>query len=256
MRYMHIALTLLLAVAVSACGPAATGNGQVRPTQTSNDVAVANLRLGIAYMERGEYEKSLSKLDKALQADPNYFATFNVLGVLHQRMGEFQLAENYFNKSLRSSPSNPSTLNNYGQFLCSQGRLEEADEAFNKAANNPLYESPEIANANAGTCAMKNQRYDQAETYLRLALKQNPRIPAALLQMAELNVMQQNFLSARAYIERYTEVAKHSPKSLWLGIQTERELGDSDALSSYALLLKNNFPDSEEAKKLIESGIL
>jgi Tfp pilus assembly protein PilF len=32
-------------------------------------------------------------------------------------------------------------------------------------------------------------------------------------------------------------------------------LGNQDALSSYSLLLKNNFPDSEEAKLLKQSGL-
>ena len=258
MRYRSLIPVCLLTIVLSACGPAGTGasNSTVKTTPTSNDVAVANVRLGIAYMERGQYEKSLGKLNKALEADPDYFATLSVLGVLHQRMGEFSLAEDYFKRSLRSSPNEPSTLNNYGQFLCSQGRLEEADATFTKAASNPLYESPEIANANAGTCAMKNQRYEAAEEYFRLALKQNPMIPTALLQMAELNLIQENYLSSRAYLQRYSQVAKHTPKSLWIGIQTERQLGDQDAVSSYALLLKNNFPDSEEAEQLIESGLL
>lgn len=247
---------VLLCSLLLGCTPATNDNSTVRPEQTSNQLAVTNLRLGAAYLENGDFEKSLEKLNKALEADPNYFATLNVLGVLHQRMGENELAENYFLKSLSKSPSEPTTLNNYGQFLCATGRPEQADEAFNKAANNPLYESPEIANANAGTCAMRNQQYEKAEEYFRKALSQNPYVPSALIQMAELNVMQQNFMSARAYIQRYSEISKHNAKSLWLGIQTEKVLGDNDALSSYALLLKNNFPDSEETKLLLESGIL
>lgn len=250
-RFTLIAICMCLV----ACNQVAN-NGNVRTSPTSNEVAVANLRLGAAYLQNGEYEKSLRKLNKALDADPNYYATLNVLGVLHQRMGQFTQAENFFKRSLSSSSNEPTTLNNYGQFLCAQDRPEEADKVFQQAANNPLYSSPEIANANAGTCAMRNQRYQAAEEYFRLALKQNPYVSSALIQMTELNVMQENFLSARAYLQRYTQVAKHTAKSLWLGIQTENQLGDQDTLSSYALLLKNNFPDSKEAKQLLDSGIL
>ncbi len=248
---------LLISFVLTACAPAAPNSSNVKPTQTSNsEIAIANLRLGTAYMEKGEYEKSLQKLNKALKADPDYHATLNVLGVLHQRMGEKDLAEQYFKKSLNKSPSQPSTLNNYGQFLCSIARYEEAEQSFLKAANNPLYPSPEIANTNAGTCAMRNKLYDKAEGFFRQALEQNPRVPAALIQMAEINVIQENYLSARAYIQRYSQVARHNAKSLWLGVQTESKLGDSDAMSSYALLLKNSFPDSEETKLLLQSGLL
>ena len=51
-------------------------------------------------------------------------------------------------------------------------------------------------------------------------------------------------------LQRYLAVARHSAGSLWLGIRIEQQLGDNDALSSYMLSLKNNFPDSKEAAEL------
>ena len=71
--------------------------------------------------------------------------------------------------------------------------------------------------------------------------------------MSQLSFDNTNFLSARAYLQRYLVISRHSPASLWLGIKVERKLGDEDALSSYELSLKNNFPDSIEAGLLLES---
>ena len=250
-KYLVSAFTIIL---LSACDPATSPN--TRPETTSdNSIALANLRLGTAYLEQGEYEKSLSKLEKARAADPGYHATYTVLGLLHQRMGENDKAEEYFEKSLKLAPDNPSTLTNYGQFLCSTERYEEADSAFNSAANHPLYSTPEIANTNAGICAYKNQQPVQAEEYFRTALNQNPRVPAALLHMSQINLEQQNYLSARAYMQRFLEVARPTAKSLWINIQVEKALGDTDSVSSDVLLLKNNYPDSEETRMLRESGI-
>jgi type IV pilus assembly protein PilF len=48
-------------------------------------------------------------------------------------------------------------------------------------------------------------------------------------------------------------VAPHTPHSLWLGIQIERVLGDRNALSSYGMLLRNNFPAAEETKLYLKS---
>ena len=57
-------------------------------------------------------------------------------------------------------------------------------------------------------------------------------------------------LSARAYLQRFLEVSKHTAASLWMGIRIERQLGDKDAIASYKLALRNNFPDSNEATLL------
>ena len=63
----------------------------------------------------------------------------------------------------------------------------------------------------------------------------------------------ERYLPSRGYLQRYLEIAKHTPKSLWLGIRIERELGDRDALASYALQLENGYPDSQETRLLLES---
>ena len=68
--------------------------------------------------------------------------------------------------------------------------------------------------------------------------------------MIDVSVKQENYWSARAYLQRYLEVAQHDAKTLWWGIKTERVLGDRDKLASYELLLRSKFPDSEEAYML------
>jgi type IV pilus assembly protein PilF len=226
----------------------------VSPSTGSNAVAEANLNLGIEYMKRGNYDKALQKLKKAEAADPGYAPVQNALGLLYQRLGELEQAEQYFKHALSLSPNDSSTLNNYGLFLCQNNRYEEAQETLLKAANNPLYETPEVALTNAGTCALTAGRTDIAEGYFRDALKRNPRIPTALVQMAEISYKQGKHLQTRGYLQRYLAVAKHTPKTLWMGINIEQILGDKNALSSYKLLLRNKFPNSKEARMLQDSG--
>ena len=255
---MKIFLLIILGLLITGLNSCAQTNGPGGPldsSERSNEVAEANLNLGIAYLQRGEYEKSLEKLNKALAADQGYTPTLNALGILYQRLGKPVEAEDYFKRALSRTPNDPSTLNNYGQFLCTNDRYDEAQATFLKAASNPLYETPEISITNAGTCALNNGHPDVAEQYFRDALDKNPRVPIALIQMCQLSYDQGNYLSARGYLQRYLEVAKHNASSLWLGIQIEQELGDKNTLSSYALSLKNNYPDSSEAKLLQESGI-
>ena len=178
---------------------------EIRESQTTNEIALTNLNLGIAYLKEGDYNKALEKLKKSLSADSDYAPTYNVFGLLYQLLGDNNKAEENFKQALAINNVDSSTLNNYGNFLCQQGRLEEAERSFLRAAENPLYEAPEVAMTNAGQCLYANNQIENSKKYFRQALQLNPRIPQALLKMSEMNFGEKNYLSARAYLQRYQE---------------------------------------------------
>ena len=248
-------LLVLSACMLAACNTTTGGGGDnIRPSTTSNEAATTNLRLAVEYMQRHEYEHALEKLDRARKLDPGYALTYNTYGVLYQTLGDNARAEQNFKRALQLGGDDSATMNNYGRFLCQQNRLEEADAVFRKAASNPLYETREIPLANAGICMLGAKRIPEAEKYFRSALELNPRMSTALVQMARLSQEQGDALRARGYLQRYLEVSKPTAESLWLGIQIEEELGDRDAVASYSMMLRNNFPDSEQAQKLRPAG--
>lgn len=233
--------------------PAIDGNrNTVRDTDR---IAVVNVNLSIEYMRQGDYKRALDKLNYCKEVKPDYAPTYNVLGLLHQHLGEFTQAEINFRKSIELDNGNPDFINNYGQFLCNQGREVEAIEYFLEAAKNPLYDTPEIPYSNAGTCAYKYSQIDKAVSYFEKALSFNPYIPTTLIQMSEIRYSKGEHLPAREYLDRYIDLSSHTAKSLWLGIRIESELGDKNAVSSYALLLRNNFPGEKETELLINSGV-
>ena len=250
----RLIIPIVLSLIISGCGNSGVRNQTLKPATKPNKIAEANLNLGIAYLQRGDYEVALRKLEKARKADPKYAPIFNTLGVLYQKLGDNKTAERHYRKALKIDPVNSPTLNNYGQFLCQTERYEKAEEAFLKATENPLYETPENPLNNAGNCAMQQGLNSLAEKYFRQALAINPEIPSALIQMAYISYNGRRYLSARGYFQRYIEIKPHTAESLWLGIRIERELGDKNAVSSYSLLLKNQFPDSEETKELMETN--
>lgn len=256
-KNIHYILLLLTCLFITACnsaiGPSSDRN--IRPTRGTNEVASANLNLGIAYLKQGKFESALEKLEKARDADPGYSATYNVIGLLYQQINQPENAEENFKKALRLNENDSSTLNNFGSFLCQQKRVEEAEETFLRASENPLYQTPEIAITNAGLCLYSNNQKAKSKEYFQQALQLNPRVPQALIKMCQFALDDFNYLQARAYLQRYEAVARHTARSLWLGIQIERELGDKDAVSSYALLLRNSFPDSNEAAILQKSKV-
>ena len=222
--------------------------------QQTQEVAQANLNLGIEYMRQGDYEKALVKLERALQARPDFAQAYNVLGLLYQRLGDYQAAEANYKKAIKLEPEESAHLNNYGQFLCSQGRKREARDVFAEAAANPFYASPEIPLSNAGVCSLEEDK-QLAQDFFKRALEKNPYFAPALLEMAELSYQNQQFQRAHEYFLRFREVSAQSPRSLWLGIRICHELGYEDDLASYALLLRNQYPDTNEAQLLRQSSL-
>ncbi len=208
------------------------------------------VKLAVAYMRAGKLDVALQQAKKALTVDPGNGDGLNVMALIYDRLGETKLAEHYFKRGVAAEPNNSFIHNAYGAFLCRQERNQEAMREFDKALKNPLYPTPEVALANAGICSGNMGDKSQTETYLRAALRKNPRFSPALLEMTKVSLNKADYLSARAYLQRYAAVARHTAESLWLGVQMESRLGDKDAVASYALKLRSNFPESPEAQLL------
>lgn len=246
MRHYWIFGIAMLALLLGACSST--------PTYTSDPkrAAQANLELGVAYYREGRLQLAMENLRRAVELDPDLFEAHGAIAILYERLGENESAERHYRRALALAPSDSRTNNNYGQFLCHQKSLQDADRHFRQAVADPLYDTPEVAYTNAGICARRIPDVRKAEEYFRLALERNPFYPQALLQMLSLNHEQGEYLRARAYLQRYQQVSRHGPESLWLGIQVEHALGDKNAVASYGLALRNHFPDAPQTRAYLE----
>lgn len=211
------------------------------------------LRLAIAYMQQGQLGDALKNSKRSIELDPYSGESHNVLAIIYSRLNENKLAEKHFRRAISLQPKNSYTLNAFGSFLCGQKKYKEADIQFKAALKNPLYKTPEVALTNAGICARQHRDLDLAEAYLRRALQHNKRFSTALLQMAKVSYETGDAQAARDFLNRYHRVAKHTSESLWLGVQIEQKLGDQNAVASYSMQLKGQFPDSNEVRLLKDS---
>lgn len=246
--------TLLLALlALTACSTI----GGSRPEYVAPDPKAAeiNMRLGLNYMQRGDYAIALDKLKKALKQNPNLPSAHNTIALLYQRLGENDKAESHFLEAVERAPEYSEAQNNFGVFLCQQGRYQDAEQRFLKAVDNPLYNSKAMALENAGLCVNRIPEPEKAESYFRNALQIQPTLSKSLLQMATISYEQQNYLQARAYIQRYQQASSWTPQSLLLAIKTENQLNDQNAVSSYSLILRSRFPDSDEMQ-MVNQGLI
>ena len=226
----------------------------MQPGVDRTQAARANADLGLRYMLQGEVEVAMEKLQRALEFEPRHVDANHYIAELYRRLGRMEDADRHYAVAIRHSSGENSTLhNNYGVFLCSQGQYDKGEMQFLRVLDNPVYPHPDQVYENLGLCMESKGDYAKAEQYLRQALARNSQAPEALLGMARLTFEQQNYLSTRAYLQRYREVARHTPETLWLGIRAERILGDRNAVASYALLLQRNFPDAEETRLYLDS---
>ena len=241
----NIFTLLALAGLLQACVAA-----NPQPSQEEKASAV-NVQLGLGYLQQNNLELANDKLAKALRQDPNSADAHNAYAILQERLLQPDKAEFHYSEAVRLDPQNSQAANNYGAYLCRNGREVESEKYFMMALENPLYKTPEYAYTNAAICLLKVDRQDDAREYLRKALAARSNFGAALLAMGELSFDQSDFANGRIYLQRYHQVAQASPKSLWLAIRTELELGGagSGTIERLGKELEDRFADSEEYRE-------
>jgi type IV pilus assembly protein PilF len=108
---------------------------------------------------------------------------------------------------------------------------------------------------NAGVCMASKPDYVLAEQYFRDALTFRSSYGEALLQLAALKFRTEDYLRARAFLQRYMSTHPDSPPVLYLAVQIEQAQGDDRAATDFMNKLLRDFPQSAEAKYLVETGL-
>jgi len=212
-----------------------------------------NLEIGIDYFRKGNLQGAKDKIDRAVEQNPRNAKAHAAAGLLYDRLNDPRKSEGHFEKAVSLEPDNPEILNNYAVILCKRDKQAKGEKIFVQAASNPLYKTPEVAYLNAGNCARSAGNLEHAEANFRKALSIRPRFAEALYQMADLEFQQNNYMSARGFIERYMDGGKPNPAILWLAYRIEKGLTNATAASNYAQRLKIEYPNAAETRQLLES---
>jgi type IV pilus assembly protein PilF len=212
-----------------------------------------NLELGIDYLRKGNLSQAKEKIDRALEQNPHNAKAQAAAGVLYDRLGQTDKADAHFSRAVSLDDQDPDIRNNYAVFLCQKNRFDKGEKMALGAAQNPLYKTPEIAWVNAANCSRSSGDMQNAEKYLRAAVAARPKFAPALVQLAEVEFELKQYVPARAFLERYQEIGRATPSTLWLGVRIERNLGNDAGAKNYAQRLKSEFPNAAETKELLES---
>jgi type IV pilus assembly protein PilF len=247
-------LKLLLTMLATVLFSASCVNQQQQEKENENlkSRARAHTDLGAVYYQQKQLEIALEEFNNAVKIDPSFASAYNGLGLVNAELGKDDIADASFRKSIQLEPSNSEAHNNYGSFLCGRNRIDESIVEFLAAVKNPLYATPAMAYTNAAICSMRKKNMAGAEQYLQQALQIDPLSQAAAYQLASLQFKRNDAVAAKKTLQNVM-LSRPGPEVLWLGIQIERVVGGKDAEASYALQLRRQYPDSEQAK-LLQSG--
>ena len=239
----------LISIMLVACASQQQQEADIKNTKSR---ARSHSDLGAVYLQERQYEIALEEFTLATKIDPNFAIAYNGLGLVHSALGQDAMAERNFKQSIQLEPNNSESHNNYGNFLCARNRIDESIKEFLAAVKNPLYATPEIAYTNAGICALRKQDSANAEVYLQKALQIDPLISVAAYQLAQIQFKRNEPSLAKRTIQNAV-ISQPTPENLWLSVQIARKLGQRDDEASFALQLRRQYPDSEQAK-LLASG--
>ncbi|MBD8483387.1 type IV pilus biogenesis/stability protein PilW [Pseudomonas coleopterorum] len=227
--------------------------GKVNPMDTSkgrDEARQAYVQLGLGYLQEGSTERAKIPLKKALELNGSDADANAALALVFQAEMEPELAEQHFRKALNAR-SDARILNNYGSFLYEQKRYKEAYELFEKAAADTLYPERSRVFENLGMTAAALGQREVARQNLEKALRLNRQQPRALLEMAEMSYQDMQYVPAREYYDRFTQLSEQTARSLLLGTRLAKVYEDKNKAASYGLQLKRLYPGTPEYQQYL-----
>ena len=138
-----------------------------------------------AYLENGDYDTAIGKLQESLRLDPNQAPAWVNLGVAVRQQGRSDnLAREHFERALQLDENNLMALNNLASLHVGSKNFGEATACLERAIGiNPRYAK---AHQNLGVVYAKQQRWDEAIVSLKRAIDLSPEETAARLELARL----------------------------------------------------------------------
>lgn len=246
------AVVLLCGILLSACVSTTTGTPSPEPDQA--DASELNYQLGARYYQNGKYELARDRLLLAIELDPKMEVAYTTLAMSYEALGNHRLATEAYENAVRIAPRNFDVHNAYAVFLCKQRDFEGSSRYFLKAANHTENDNAERTLTNAGLCMMQKPDIAAAEQFFRKALERRSTYSEALLQLCLLKYQQQDFMSARAFLQRFMGSSPATAGVLLLAAEIEGKLGNERGRADFVNQLLSEFPKSPEARKALSSG--
>ena len=231
-----------------------TNNNPSPENADKGNAADLNYQLGARYYRNGNYELARDRLLLSIELNPKNAVAHYTLALTYEQLENLRLATDSYEKAVQVAPRDFNVQNAYAVFLCNYEHFDEAREHFDRAIKVTENDNSESTMTNAGVCMMQKPDHALAESYFRQALARKPNYGEALLQLTVLKFSTEDYLGARAFLQRYLSANIPTAGVLYLGVRIEEELGDDRAMTDYSNQILREFPQSAEARRILESG--
>lgn len=248
--YKLIVTAMLSLFLCSACVSTTTGS-ITEHQRDDDDAAELNYQLGARYYRAGNYELARDRLLGVIEIKPKMAIAHTTLALTYEALDNDRLAREAYKKAITVAPRNFEVHNAYAVFLCRHKDFDGAEKYFAKAAEHPENDNSEVTLTNAGMCMMQKPDADTAEAFYRAALDRKPAFGEALLQLCLLKFQQEDYLSSRAFLQRFMSVSAPSAGVLYLASRIEDMLNNDRGRTEFEDRLIREFPTSPEARKVL-----
>jgi len=133
--------------------------------------------LGIAYFEKGHYEKAIGMYQQAISLSPGNFFAYSNLGVAYAVTGRTDMAIESFSRAIALDPNSGVVHSNLGHALRKQGRFIEAVEVYLKAVILNPYSGTAFYGLGSAYAALG--RLEDAFAAFRRSIELSPNNPEA-----------------------------------------------------------------------------
>lgn len=205
-----------------------------------------HIQMATGYIKKGNRESARHHLKKAFSIDSDSAPATGAMAQLYELEGEPVLAEEQFKLALKRDKNFTQNRNNYGVFLFNLKRYEESYSEFEKTAADLEFPGRAQALSNVGRVALKLGNTIRAKAAFEHSIILDRNAPEPYIELAEINFQEQEYATAKNYLDGYGRVGQQSARSLLLGIRLEKVFGNKDKEASLAIVLKNMFPYSKE----------
>lgn len=154
--------------------------------EKNKKVALINIQLGMAYLDKGDLQRAKQKLLYAIEKDSNLPESWYSLAYYYERTGNTAEAKRYYLKAIQLAPHRGDVLNNYGTYLCRHKGYVQSVYYFLAATKDKQYLDTAGAYENAGLCALKIPNRKDAAIYFNRALEEDPMRTVSMNELVKL----------------------------------------------------------------------
>ncbi len=232
---------ILLVVLSAACVP-------VEKYQPASEKAEYHYTLGVSSLNEENPTGALKEFLEAEKYDDDDAEIQAGLAQAYWLKRAHELSETHFLKAIALSDNDPKYYNNLAALYLTMERYDEAITAFRAAADNLLFDRPELAWTGIGLANFQMQDYAAAQRAYEKAMDLNPRYYMAPYRLGEVYYNQDRSVESLAMFIRSVELAPDFVRGhYWQGLVYMKMKDTEKAKQAFQEVVRLS-PESETAR--------